>query len=161
MKTCSIQGCGKKHWSKGLCHAHYNIQWLSKNPDYFQEYASKNPEKGRESGRRFRASHLEDERNRLKMYNQQHPEKQRAAWLRSEYGITLERYEEMFLEQNGRCKICGRHQSELSTNLAVDHDYDTNRIRGLLCMKCNRGIGYLNDDPMLLKIALEYLSTSP
>jgi len=43
--------------------------------------------------------------------------------------------------QQGRCKMCGIHQSELSRTLCVDHDHKTGLFRGLLCRDCNRILG--------------------
>ena len=80
------------------------------------------------------------------------------------YGINLKQYEELFLQQNGCCKICKKHISELNNkhkkSLCVDHCHKTNKIRGLLCDKCNRGIGLLNDDIDILKNAVEYLQSN-
>ena len=80
------------------------------------------------------------------------------------YGLNLKQYEELFLQQNGCCKICKKHISELNNkhkkSLCVDHCHKTNKIRGLLCDKCNRGIGLLNDDIDILKNAVEYLQSN-
>lgn len=69
--------------------------------------------------------------------------------------------EKIFLKmlelQNYVCAICSLHYSNFKKSLAVDHDHHTGKIRGLLCSKCNTGIGNLKDDPKLLKKALEYL----
>jgi len=51
-----------------------------------------------------------------------------------------------------QCVICGKQEA-----LVVDHDHVTGKIRGLLCNKCNMGIGLLQDDPMLLEFARIYL----
>lgn len=81
--------------------------------------------------------------------------------LKKSYGITLDDYNYMFNNQNGCCAICGLHISELKMkhkhNLCVDHCHITGEIRGLLCDKCNRGIGLLNDDIEILKNAIKYL----
>lgn len=73
------------------------------------------------------------------------------------YGITLDDYNDMFTSQNGCCKICKTHQSELPRSLAVDHCHETNKVRGLLCDKCNRGLGHFNDDIDLLTKAIKYI----
>lgn len=80
--------------------------------------------------------------------------------LKRYYGIEIEDYERMLVEQNSCCKICGKHNSEFSKRLNVDHDHETGKVRGLLCIKCNRGIGLLQDSPVILQRALEYLLNS-
>ena len=72
------------------------------------------------------------------------------------YGISMEKYNEMFEAQGGRCAICDKHQSELKRSLCVDHCHETGAIRGLLCIKCNAGIGQLNSGDLLDK-AKRYL----
>ncbi len=78
------------------------------------------------------------------------------------FGVTKEQYEAMEREQNGLCAICGRPETFRSRNtvrrLAVDHDHVTGAIRGLLCTVCNVGLGNFNDDPVLIKKALDYLT---
>lgn len=84
--------------------------------------------------------------------------------LKYRYGITPEKYSELFHEQNGRCSICGneettRHnRSKKIQKLAVDHCHTTGNVRGLLCQDCNRGLGKFHDDPTRLQKAIEYLT---
>jgi len=83
--------------------------------------------------------------------------------MKSVYGITPECYQEMLVAQSGVCAICGLEEpaehgrTGTQFRLAVDHDHATGRIRGLLCQKCNRSIGLLNDDVDLLRKAIDYL----
>lgn len=69
------------------------------------------------------------------------PEKWKNAHLKRMYGITLEEYNQMKQEQNGKCAICSCEekfkQNEKIKNLCVDHDHKTGEIRGLLCHRCN------------------------
>jgi len=75
----------------------------------------------------------------------------------AKFGITLADYDEMLEEQINGCAICGRTPEENGQRLAVDHDHDTGKIRGLLCTRCNSGLGFFQDDLTLLLIAVEYL----
>lgn len=77
--------------------------------------------------------------------------------LRAKYGIGLDEYERLLAEQHGRCAICDREPVEGERAFAVDHDHDTGRVRGILCGPCNRGIGYLQEEPKLLRAAAAYL----
>lgn len=76
------------------------------------------------------------------------------------YSITIDDYNDLFVKQGGKCAICGIHQSDLNGVLCIDHCHDTNRVRGLLCTKCNMGIGYMQDDIENLKCAILYLNKS-
>jgi hypothetical protein len=73
----------------------------------------------------------------------------------AQYGITLEEYNRLFILQNGKCAICSVSQDK---SLDVDHCHKTNKVRGLLCRKCNLGIGFMQDNPEICKKASEYLS---
>jgi hypothetical protein len=77
--------------------------------------------------------------------------------LKKTYGITIETYNKMFSDQNGCCKICKIHQTDLNINLAVDHSHTTGKVRGLLCHKCNMGIGLLQEDITILAESIKYL----
>lgn len=65
------------------------------------------------------------------------------------YGLSTEQIKEM--KKNG-CELCGTHQ-----NLHIDHNHNTNQVRGVLCTNCNRGLGHFKDSPDLLQKAIEYL----
>jgi hypothetical protein len=80
---------------------------------------------------------------------------------KTNYGITIEQYESMLVEQNNVCAICLR--AETATNrgkvkrLAVDHCHITGKVRGLLCHNCNTTLGKYEDKPELIKRFIEYL----
>lgn len=78
-------------------------------------------------------------------------------------GCTLEKYKELLDRQNGCCAVCNKPFGHTSckgvrARLAVDHDHKTGRIRGLLCGKCNRAIGWFGDSVELLQAAIRYLN---
>jgi uncharacterized protein YlaI len=93
-----------------------------------------------------------------KQYNINNPEKIKNIQLKHHFGISLEEYNNMFKEQDGRCSICGKHQSRFKTMFSVDHDHVTGKIRGLLCPDCNHGLGNFKDTPRILQKAIEYLN---
>jgi len=65
----------------------------------------------------------------------------RNQHLKQAYGMTLEDYNELFLRQNKKCAICGKHQSESTRRFGVDHDHKTGKVRGILCNRCNTALG--------------------
>lgn len=77
--------------------------------------------------------------------------------LLSKYGLTTEHYELLLEMQGGRCGICGTTSTGTKGSFCVDHDHDSGRVRGLLCDRCNRGIGLLGDNPDTLRSAARYL----
>ena len=93
--------------------------------------------------------------------NKEELDRYRKDWsLKKTYGLTIEQYNDMFENQEGCCDICGKHQSEESRALSVDHCHDTGAIRGLLCNNCNSGIGKFSDNIEVLEKALNYLRRS-
>jgi len=140
----------------------------------------KTPEKKRNAYKKWRAANLEKDReyqrewkhnNREKcnIYQTTHyakPEmkdrraKYTRAWkLQKNYGLTVEDYDIMVESQESKCAICELHLDELDTQfLYVDHCHETGEVRGLLCRKCNTGIGDFCDDIDLLTKAIGYLN---
>jgi Recombination endonuclease VII len=78
--------------------------------------------------------------------------RQREYALRYKYGLEWERFEAMLKRQDHRCAICGG-----SEPLVHDHDHDTGASRGLLCRRCNAGLGMFGDNLGLLEAATAYL----
>jgi hypothetical protein len=85
------------------------------------------------------------------------PEKSRKHGLKYSYGIEQSDYDRMFVEQGGKCAICGTEDMGKNKHFCVDHNHTTKAIRGLLCKRCNTAIGLLQDDWMNLKRAADYL----
>lgn len=93
------------------------------------------------------------EKERFKEYRARNKEKVRGKNFRDRYGIGVEEYEALKKQQDGKCSICETEGHVLY----VDHCHHSGNIRGLLCQKCNSGIGMLQDSIMLLKKAVRYL----
>jgi hypothetical protein len=70
------------------------------------------------------------------------------------YGISREQYEGLLAKQGGVCGICRKPPQE---PLCVDHSHATGRVRGLLCRKCNTGLGSYDDDVSLMAAGIAYL----
>lgn len=78
--------------------------------------------------------------------------------LKKNFNISIEEYNQMLVNQNGLCLICGKHYSEFKRNLAVDHCHITGKIRGLLCINCNRGLGAFEDNIQFLQNSINYIN---
>lgn len=81
----------------------------------------------------------------------------RVLELKRDWGLTPEQYDALLNQQNGVCAICKKVCSS-GRRLAVDHIHGTKTIRGLLCGKCNAGIGHFKDSPDLMRSAIDYLN---
>lgn len=76
--------------------------------------------------------------------------------LKNQYGITIHDYNLMLGLQEGLCAICDK-QNSIERPLNVDHCHKTNKVRGLLCGSCNRGLGLFKDSVELLERSINYL----
>jgi Recombination endonuclease VII len=48
--------------------------------------------------------------------------------------------EELIARYGNQCAICEKPREVFKKNLSVDHNHKTNKIRGLLCYRCNKFI---------------------
>lgn len=114
----------------------------------------------------IRSSNLARERNKEDpVARQAYLRGQRERTLRRLYGISIETYEAMLNSQGGRCAICrssspGSAKDRYNRAFLVDHDHETGIVRGLLCRKCNTGLGVFNDSVDHLTKAQAYLEHS-
>jgi len=95
-------------------------------------------------------------------HSQSNRDRLRNNQLKYDYGITLEQYNQMVIDQNNQCKICNKVENSKdyrgkTRQLAVDHCHTTNKVRGLLCGACNRALGLFKDDPEYLLKAYQYI----
>lgn len=103
----------------------------------------------------YRETHREQIRASMRVYNRGKVEERRVALL-ARYGLTPEDYLLRLAAQGGCCAIC--HKIPRADRcLAIDHDHVTGAVRGLLCERCNNGMGALGDTPEGLLRALAYL----
>jgi hypothetical protein len=75
-----------------------------------------------------------------------------AKYLQRTYGMSVEDLDAMLLAQHGVCAIC-----QTAPAAHVDHDHQTDKVRGQLCFRCNAALGQLGDDPLVVRRAARYL----
>jgi hypothetical protein len=78
-----------------------------------------------------------------------------AKYFNLDVGELLDLREDLLDSQDSKCGICGVLIDDDTAKL--DHEHETGRIRGLLCTKCNTGLGKLGDSIEGLERALAYL----
>lgn len=114
-------------------------------------YNSNNPEIIKASRRKHYEKNKEEVNKRSK--NRRH---------KKEKGITLEEYNRIMSLHNGVCDICGTTEpGGLHKKFNLDHCHSTGMLRGVLCMRCNTGIGKFSDRIDLLEAAIRYLTSPP
>jgi hypothetical protein len=97
---------------------------------------------------------------RSKNWAKNNPEKvkenRRKTKLKQKYGISIEQYNTMFKNQDGKCYIC--HKEHTRRPLNVDHNHSNGQVRGLLCDKCNMALGLVKDSTEILTDMIRYLN---
>ena len=153
-------------------------EWKDKNKEKVKElnrqWALDNPDKVRESSRKWKRLHRDQYNKYRRKWRRLNPDKVKAETmkrrrptpeenrknnLKSTYGITIEQYNVIFKKQKGRCAICKRPPTGggIDQRLCVDHDHLKDRIRELLCGKCNRALGLFSENIKFMESAIRYL----
>ena len=86
-------------------------------------------------------------------------ERKLRSHLEKTYGLTLEDYEEMVLEQDNRCYLCGEEPSDVYGRLVVDHCHHTGKVRKLLCRMCNVHLSRIEACPEYFNRVKNYLDS--
>lgn len=140
-----------------------NHRYRERNPEEYKKRQKENQRRYRESHPQLhkRDKYVISRKKSIETWNKNYPEKKKHL-MRShhlkKYGLTIEEYDRLLVSQNGVCAICRKTDS--THRLCVDHDHITGKVRGLLCGKCNRGIGCLGDNSMQLRMAADYIEKS-
>jgi len=139
--------------------------WYDANKDLYREIyeprrrekRAANPEPDRQRVREWHHRN-KDYRKRYDQERREGPRREQILKL-MRYGahkhyLSREKYEEIYPRLlNGPCEICGKEGP-----MKIDHCHERMVYRGVLCDQCNRGIGFLRDDPKILMNAITYLS---
>src|SRR5882724_10406966 len=142
----------RPYYAKLKCRACYEHDLRHGNAEYWQRqrenarrWAKKFPERIKAKQR----ERIEDPRCRARDKSTK-----RRAWL-ADLGTTESELAALLEFQRGACAICRRSFSEATQH--VDHDHATGELRGLLCSRCNNGLGMFGDGKEGLEVAIRYL----
>jgi hypothetical protein len=83
-------------------------------------------------------------------------DKYRDTYMKRVYGISLEEYDAMLVEQQGVCYVCNCPDRG-GKRLAVDHNHNTGAVRKLLCTNCNTVLGLINEDIIIMNKLINYI----
>ena len=175
MSKCSIQGCKKEVLSLGICSMHYTrVRRYSTTdkPLSKSELLLENGEahcctckhtkpitefcKDSQTSHGFsrRCKKCNSRKGKDNYKNNKHKHQDYAR--KKRFGLDRTDYETLISAQLNSCAICKTKFTKRAP--AVDHDHVTGVVRGLLCSRCNLGLGIFKDDPQLLKKATTYLT---
>ncbi len=141
-------------------------EWRDKNREkisaYNKKYRDANRDRRNKQKRDRWASDPQNlERQRAYRARPGVSKKRRETSIRRRYDLSMSDLESILASQKHCCAVCCvpivtvQHRANTAN---IDHCHATGQVRGVLCNKCNRGIGLLKDDPALLRAALSYLT---
>lgn len=118
--------------------------------------AEKNKLYHREYIRKYRKNpkNIEKLKERDRIYHSKRKDQDKNYRLLKNYGVTLEQFNTMVLEQDNKCYICN---NEFIDSPHLDHCHKNDKVRKLLCGNCNKGLGLFKDNPEILRKAAIYL----
>lgn len=124
----------------------------------------KDPEDKRRNSRAYREKHRTKILAKGKIWRDSTKQQRRTRALHYQHGITDAAFDAMWIAQNGRCAICRIALAAppvcrgATDAPCIDHDHASGKIRELLCMLCNRGLGNFRDSAENLIRAADYIS---
>jgi len=141
----------------------YMRKWTQENKEHVREYRERTKEK---RNARRRELYAQDEwrrvaaRKQAMEWQRANQDKRKAQRLK-QYQVTLAEFQTLLEKQGSQCAICG-HADMSNPNIfpVVDHCHATGKVRGILCLNCNHGLGKFMDNPRLLKKASTYLKNN-
>lgn len=126
----------------------YMQKWRDNNRDRIREYSKKHYLKNKEVIKKKHAEHYYNTKQKYQI-------RLKRNHLQKNYGITLERFEELLKIQDNKCDICKIDFSK-TVKPCVDHCHNTLTVRGILCRKCNLSLPSF-ENLEFVKSALKYL----
>lgn len=152
-KNLSIAHKGQVSWRKGKKFVDEKVS-REKRENWLKNWKLKNKEKLLQQSRASYKRNIEKKRKASRIFYWANQQKELDRIRFKKYGITGDEFRLILERQGFKCPICNR---DITKNLSVDHDHNTNKIRGLICNKCNLAIGSAEDSPDKLRAMADYL----
>jgi hypothetical protein len=123
-----------------------------------REWKARNADRVRQLNKEYRQR--ADVKAKRRKYQADFGKRQSSRW--AQYKAEIDPAATLETRKYGVCDICGNPETTLGPTgkvklLAIDHDHLTGKVRGLLCARCNQGIGLFSDSPERLEKAIGYL----
>jgi len=134
----------------------YRKRHIEEYREYQRKYIKKNAEKIRKRNRKYREKYSKEIKERYEKWYKKNPYYYAEKICKNRYGITFAEKNCMIENQKGKCLICG-NKFKNSRDKQLDHCHRTNKVRGVLCVRCNTGLGFFDDNIETLQKAIKYL----
>jgi hypothetical protein len=140
-----------------------NKIWREKNKERLRILRRENYLNNKERDLSRSKIHYQENKEQYKNNQIKNRDHIRDTRFKKHYGIGLDEYNKILIKQNNVCVICRSPETMIDSRngktraLAVDHNHKTSKVRGLLCRRCNNGIGIFNEDLKLLESVKVYL----
>jgi Autographiviridae endonuclease VII len=150
---------GMKPLAEFYLHKKHGTQYWCRDcaKECARDWRLAHPERARANGRAHYHGNKDQYREAKRRFYIRHPEKPRQYQLKRQYGLSLDDFAALLSAQGNRCAICRTDDAGGRGDWHVDHDHETERVRGLLCHRCNVA---LIDDASILRRMLTYLEES-
>lgn len=141
-------------------------QWRQKSKEkiigYRRKYYQENREailaKAKKKAASYYKKNKEKVKNNVKRWRENNPGKTKELQIRRKYGLSMQEYSNLIEKQQFQCAACGIGLKDLpGSEIQIDHCHNTGNIRGILCGRCNRALGLLNDDPIKTQKLADYI----
>jgi DNA repair exonuclease SbcCD ATPase subunit len=130
----------------------------AKQRGYYKTYREKNPETVKANLEKSKLRNKEKRKEWDEKYKgscpAQYARTQKNCWLKRNYGMTVDEFEQRKAAQDNRCPVCGETFTDTPH---VDHCHATGKVRKLLCGQCNKALGLLKDNPVAFRNAAAYI----
>ena len=164
-KDC-VKLCAKRRYNKKKKQIlNQQKEWYAKNKNKVKKTRALYYKKNKKKISIYNKKWCKRNTKKMKKYHKEYFRRpkvriyQKNKDLIKKFNITLRDYNKLLKKQDYKCAICRKSQKGSNQMLAVDHCHKTNKVRGLLCSKCNMGIGLLEDSISILQNAINYLNT--
>ena len=155
----------------------YKKQYYFKNKEKIKERKAQYYFKNKEKIKERKAQYYLNNKNELKEKQKQHylshknekckyylnhkdkiKKYQKLYRLKIKYKLTIEQYNELLIKYNNQCAICHK-KFKNDTDIHIDHNHITGKVRGLLCNKHNLLLGMADDNITILNNSIKYLES--
>jgi len=140
--------------------AAYSKEYYQQNKEQKAAYSKEYYQQNKEKQMAYAKEYYKQNKEKIKEYYANRKEQTAAYYRDKRYKLSTEDYYGMLEKQENKCKLCFMEFNTDDTKVTspcVDHCHTTDKIRGLLCRRCNMGLGYFKDNTVTVTRAINYL----